>query len=177
MSKVCAVTGHRPTRFKFKYNEDYTLCKKIKKAILEQFKRMYDEQDVRHIYVGGALGVDMWAGEIALRLKEMPGYGDLQLHIALPFDGHDSKWDKRSRERMAFLIWHSTECVTIGKTNSSESYYARNRYMVDHADMLLAVFDNEKEMRSGTLHTVNYARKKQMPILLIHPDTARVSDG
>lgn len=25
---ACAVTGHRPSRFKFKYSEDYSLCKK-----------------------------------------------------------------------------------------------------------------------------------------------------
>ncbi len=24
---ACAITGHRPTRFRFKYNEDYSLCK------------------------------------------------------------------------------------------------------------------------------------------------------
>ena len=71
---ACAVTGHRPSRFKFKYSEDYSLCKKIKRAMLEQFKRLYDEHGVRRYYVGGALGVDMWAGELILRLKEQPGY-------------------------------------------------------------------------------------------------------
>ena len=92
---ACAVTGHRPSRFKFKYSEDYSLCKKIKRAMLEQFKRLYDEHGVRRYYVGGALGVDMWAGELILRLKEQPGYGDIELVVVLPFEGHDSKWDER----------------------------------------------------------------------------------
>ena len=175
MSKVCAVTGHRPSRFAFGYNENNALCKKIKETIFEQFKQMYDEQAVRHVYVGGAIGVDQWAGEAVLRLKEMPGYGDLRLHIALPFNGHDSRWNQNSRERLAFLIRHCDECVTVCQTSNRDSYLARNRYMVDHADMLLAVFDNKKSIRSGTMHTVNYARKQQMPILLIHPDTAEVS--
>ena len=43
---ACAVTGHRPTRFRFKYNEDYSLCKKLKRSMLEQFKKLYDEQGV-----------------------------------------------------------------------------------------------------------------------------------
>lgn len=174
MEKACAVTGHRPTRFKFKYNENYALCKKIKKAIMEQFKQMYDEDGVRHIFVGGALGVDMWAGEIALRLKETPGYEALKLHMALPFEGHDAQWDGCSRERLAFLIRHSAECVIVGEQDSRESYLARNRYLVDHADMLLAVYDNEKNPRSGTMYTVHYAQKKKLPIVLIHPDTAQV---
>ncbi len=142
---------------------------------MEQFRRMYDEDSMRHVYVGGVLGVDMWAGEIALRLKETPGYGDLQLHTILPFTGHDARWDARSRERLAFLIRHSAECVTVGEGDSRESYLARNRYMVDRADVLLAVYDNERNLRSGTMYTVNYARKKSIPIVLIHPDTARIT--
>lgn len=175
MSKGCAVTGHRPNRFEFKYNEEHALCKTIKKAILNEFMQMYDEQEVRHIYVGGALGVDMWAGEAALQLKETPGYSGLQLHVALPFEGHDSKWNQRCRERLASLIRHSDECVTVGNTGSRESYLARNCYLIDHADFLLAVYDDEKNLRSGTMHTVNYARKRNLPVVLIHPDTALIS--
>ena len=71
---VCAITGHRPSRFKFKYSEDYSLCKKIKANMLEVFRKLHDEQEVSCFYVGGALGVDMWAAEQILRLKEQPGY-------------------------------------------------------------------------------------------------------
>ena len=175
MSKTCAVTGYRPNRFAFKYNEEHPLCREIKEAISEQFKWMYEEQGVRHIYVGGALGVDMWAGEAVLRLKKTPGYSDLQLHIALPFEGHDSKWNWQCRERLAFLIRHSAECVTVCGMSSRESYLERNRYMADHADILLAVYDDEKNLRSGTMHTVHYAQMRNLPIVLIHPDTVQVS--
>ncbi len=47
--------------------------------------------------------------------------------------------------------------------------------MVDHADCLLAVYDNDRSIRSGTGMTVNYAKKKGLPITLIHPDTGVVS--
>ena len=92
---VCAITGHRPSRFKFKYSEDYALCKKIKANMLEVFRKLHDEKEVRRFYVGGALGVDMWAAEQILRLKEQPGYEDIELVVALPFVGHDAKWDQR----------------------------------------------------------------------------------
>ena len=71
--KVCAITGHRPTRFKFKYDEKSNGCKKIKSRLRSQFALLY-EKGVRTFYVGGAMGTDMWAGEILLRLKEQPGY-------------------------------------------------------------------------------------------------------
>lgn len=176
MYKVCAITGHRPTRFPFKYDENNNGCKRIKKRIRDQLIQLY-EQDFRQFWVGGALGVDMWAGEILLRLKEQPEYSEIQLMIALPFESHDTNWEVRSRRRMAFLIKHSTETVIVGKKEvpPAQNYRKRNEYIVDHADCLLAVYDNDRSIRSGTGMTVNYARKKKLPIILIHPDSAAIS--
>lgn len=138
----------------------------------EQFIALY-EKGVRRFLVGGALGIDQWAGEIILLLKEQPEYSDIELVVVLPYPGHDERWDTRSRERLAFLIRHSTECVTVGKTTCWNSYTQRNRYMVDHADCLVVVYDNNRVIRSGTAMTVDYAEKKNLPILLIHPDTGK----
>ncbi len=66
--KTCAITGHRPTRFRFKYNESYAGCKRLKKRLRGQFTLLYG-QGVRRFLVGGALGVDMWSREILLELK------------------------------------------------------------------------------------------------------------
>lgn len=171
---ICAITGHRPSRFKWKHKENHTGCKRLKKRLYEQFVQLY-EQGVRTFWVGGAMGVDMWAGEILLRLKEQPEYQDLELHIALPGPEHDKLWDERSKARMAFLIRHSAECVTVGEHLTPADYRKRNQYMVDRADVLLAVYDNDRSIRSGTGMTVNYARKRRAPIVLIHPDTGAVT--
>ena len=120
----------------------------------------------------------MWAGEILLRLKEQLEYREIQLMIALPFEGHDEGWIEHNRRRMAFLIRHSTETVIVGKNEASPAvnYRRRNEYTVDRADCLLAVYDNDRSIRSGTGMTVRLAEKKGLPITLIHPDTAQVSD-
>lgn len=174
--KSCAITGHRPTRFKWKYKENDTRCKRLKRVMREQLVLLY-EKGVRRFYVGGALGVDQWAGEILLRLKEQPEYGDIELVVALPFEDHDADWDARSRSRLRFLMDHSAETVTVGTPAESAAicYKKRNYYMVDHTDCLLAVYDNNRSIRSGTGMTVNYAKKKGLPIVLIHPDTDEVS--
>ncbi|WP_148509904.1 SLOG family protein [Hungatella hathewayi] len=170
----CAVTGHRPTRFKFKYKEDTAGCKRLKKRLHDQFVLLH-EKGVRQFYVGGALGVDMWAAEILLRLKEQQEYSEINLVVVLPFEGHDAKWDERSKKRMRF-IRHHAEVIVAGATHNPESYLKRNRYMVDRADYLVAVYDNDHTIRSGTGMTVNYAHKKrQLPVILIHPDTAAVT--
>lgn len=177
MKKSCAVAGCRPTRFKFKYNEDYSLCKRVKNVMLNQFKRLYDEENVRRFYVGGTLGVDMWAGEILLRLKETLGYEDIELVVVIPFLGHDEKWDERSKKRLSFLIQHSTEHLVIGKQDCKESYIKRNCYMIDHADYLVAVCDKDYSLQYKEIQMVKYAKEKKIPIVYIHPDTTKVESN
>lgn len=55
--KICAITGHRPVRFKWKYNENNNGCKRLKRRLKEQFTLLY-RQGVRRFYIGGAHGVD-----------------------------------------------------------------------------------------------------------------------
>lgn len=170
----CAIIGHRPTRFKFKYSENNTGCKRLKKRLHDQFISLY-EQGARRFLVGSSLGVDIWSGEILLKLKEQPEYSGIELVLVLPHPGHDARWDQRSKARLAFLLAHCAEHITVGTQANAESYYKRNRYMVDHSDCLLAVYDNDRTIRSGTGRTVQYAEKLGKPITLIHPDTGIVS--
>ena len=163
---VCAITGHRPSRFKFKYSEDYALCKKIKANMLEVFRKLHDEKEVRR---------DMWAAEQILRLKEQPGYEDIELVVALPFVGHDAKWDQRSKRRMEFILQHCSKKEVIGNEDCRESYVKRNCYMVDQANYLVAVYDDGRNLRSGTMQCVRYAQKNHVPVVLIHPDTAIIT--
>ena len=47
--------------------------------------------------------------------------------------------------------------------------------MVDHADYLVAVYDNKRNLRSGTMQTVRYAQNKGITISFVNPDTATVT--
>ena len=172
----CAVAGPKPTRFKFGYKEDNSLCRKIKKAMLRQFRRLYRKRGVRRFYIGGAIGVNLWAGELLLKLKEEPGYEDLELVVILPFPGHDAKWDVRSGKRLEYLIQHSTEHLTASTEDCQESYISQNRYLVDHAQYLVAVSEEHREQETGSFQVTAYAREKGLEIIYIHPDTAEATD-
>ena len=67
-------------RFKFGYKENYAGCKRLKKRLYEQFALLY-EKGVRRFYVGGSLGVDMWAGEQVLTLKEQAGLSLIHIYL------------------------------------------------------------------------------------------------
>lgn len=46
---ACAITGHRPSRFCFRYDENHPLCKRIKERLLEQFRMLHDEKMLPYI--------------------------------------------------------------------------------------------------------------------------------
>lgn len=88
----------------------------------------------------------MWSGEILLKLKEQPEYSDIELIIVLPHPEHDARCNERSKKRMLFLRAYCIECITVGTDPGPERYYKRNLYLVDHADCLVAVYDNDRTM-------------------------------
>lgn len=47
--------------------------------------------------------------------------------------------------------------------------------MIDQTVFLLAVYDNDRSLRDDSIQSVRYVEKKQKEIILIHPDTAKVT--
>ena len=171
---ACAFTGHRPDRYFFKYNELHPLCERIKAVLLEQAKDLYN-RGVRRFYVGGALGADMWAGEAVAALKSLPGYDEAELVCALPYKGYDSDWDDESHDRLHRLMSGCIEVKAVSGPEDKHAIKKRNQYLVDHSEILIAVYDEKRGLRSGTKQTVEYARKLNREIIFIHPETAAVS--
>lgn len=144
--------------------------------MMTQMKRLYNEKGVHRFYITGAVGVHMWAGELALQLKSQPGYGNVELAVVLPFPGYDSQWDVKSRKRMDSLIRNSAECVTIGQAASQKNYIRSNIYLVDRAQFLIAVSDHTNDSPQNLNQIVSRAVQKHLDIIFIHPDTAE-ADG
>lgn len=173
--RTCTITGHQPQRFKFKYNEHYKLCIKIKKALTAEIINFYN-QGVRIFWVGGSIGVDTWAGEIIIDLKKQKEYEDMRLCVALPFPDFKERYDARQQTRLRDILRVCDEQIITSEEESERAYQIRNEYMVNHSDCVLAVCDNGCVIRSGTGMTVNYAiKKRELPITFIHPDTADVT--
>lgn len=174
--RICTITGHRPQRFKFKYNEHYKLCIKIKKALTAEIINFYN-QGVRTFWIGGSIGVDTWAAEIIIELKKQKGYEDMRLCVALPFFDFKEHYDVRQQTRLRDILSACDEQIITSEAASERAYRIRNEYMVNQSDCVLAVYDNNRAIRSGTGMTVNYAHKKGIPIILIHPDTGAVTSA
>ena len=135
---IMAVTGHRPQRLKGQQ-------KLIKKWAIEQLTYFHPSA----IYNGMAQGADQI---IAIAAKEL----GIPIICCYPFP-------KQHFHPIEQWIMENNQTIFTSHNYSKESYYIRDCYMVDHADMLLCVWDGVGG--GGTFLTRNYAIKKNKKII------------
>ena len=74
----CAFSGHRAERFPWS-KENEMGCVRLKERLRQEILRAFEE-GYRYFLVGGATGVDTWAGELVLELKQ-DGYPCMALSM------------------------------------------------------------------------------------------------
>ena len=167
---ICAFTGHRPKSFPWGYDESAPACVALKKVLTEQITALADN-GVTGFISGMALGVDLWAAQTVLDLRKKNQA--LKLYCALPCEGQEKKWPAHSQRQYHSILKQADKSVWVGKNFTADCMLNRNRYMVDHSSVLLAVYNGG--YRSGTGMTVRDAKSKHRKIILIHPITREVS--
>ena len=163
--KICAFTGHRPKKFPWRYDETDSRCVKLKEALSEQIATLVDRDGVTDILVGGAEGADTWTAQTVLRLCEKNPV--LRLHCILPCRGQADKWSVSAREQYQEILDKADSVVYMYREYRNGCMLERNRFMVDHADMLLAVYNGER--RGGTAATIRYAQKLEKCVIILDP--------
>ncbi len=163
--KICCVTGHRPKSFPWKHKGDpanhYT---NEYQNIMKELLIAAIEEGFNYFISGGALGVDMDFAETVLFLRDYQ-YPDIKLEIAVPCLEQDKFWNEVDKTRYKDIIELADRVVLISKKATVESFYKRNEYMVDKAQLVF-VFWNEKE-KGGTYYTYQYAKSTHKSIRLI----------
>ncbi len=181
LEQACAFTGHRPYRLMLGKEGDNLAQSRLIEALMREIHAL-NFKGVRRFYTGMAQGVDLWCAEIVLELSKTAPF--IELVAALPFSGQERRWSAEARERYRRLLNGCSRVVDCSldhyksiEGSLSAAYLNRNRYMVDNAQFLLAVYDpNGAHLRSGTGQTVRYAQNKRRSIICIHPDTLAVSN-
>jgi uncharacterized phage-like protein YoqJ len=162
-STVC-FTGHRPKKFAFGYDEDHLDCQRIKELLREAVERSIAD-GYTHFISGMALGVDTWAAEIVLELRDSGT--SITLEAAIPCQNQERFWKEPSQKIYADILSR----VDV-KTLVSDYPYApylmikRDKYMVDNSARLIAIYDGTA---GGTQKTYDYAKKKNLDIVRIDP--------
>lgn len=166
----CAFTGHRPKSFPWKYNEDNLDCVLLKETMAAQITALTETGVVKY-FTGGADGVDCWAAEIVLTMREKNPA--LTLHCVLPYEGQADRWNAPAQERYYSILKRADSVTYVSREYYDGCLIDRNHRLVEAAELLLAVFNGVR--RSGTGATVNYARKLGREIIIIDPISRKVS--
>lgn len=167
-----ALTGHRPTKL-----GGYDIS-------TDSYKRLQDdlEQYIAHAlqthqtvvgHSGLALGADtIWSKAIFAMKEKHPDR--VLFHAEIPFMNQHGRWFKASD----INFWHhqvdnadfQSVYMDSDETHDNKSVGRalndRNNGMIDHADVLLAVWDGSS---SGTGNAVRYAKSKGKTIVFIEP--------
>jgi len=157
IASTCCFTGHRPEKLH------------LPEAIVrEQLSYAIDaaiREGHTRFLTGMSRGVDLWAAqEVIRRQKEYP---QLRLVACIPYQDFEKGWGL-SWQRVYRQVLEACEEIHIfSRAFSMESFSLRNRYMVEHAALVIAVFGGEK---GGTANTVRYAKKCGRRILVIGDD-------
>lgn len=155
-----SVTGHRPNKM-YGYNLKDTRWIELK----NKFKEILKQNNCTEAISGMALGVDTVFALAVLELKneDYP----IKLHCAIPCKNHSCKWIKESIDLYNKIL----SKADIVKLVSDEEYkpwlmQKRNKYMVNLADKVIAVWDGTN---GGTGNCVKYANKVKKDVIRILP--------
>ena len=132
----CCFSGHRPSKLPWGENEDDPRCRALKVRLRDALDAAY-EAGYRHFICGMAQGCDLYFCELALALRQR--HGDVSVEAAIPCPTQADGWPRAQQERYRRLVAACDYETLVQSSYSPGCMQRRNRYMVDHAALLLAV--------------------------------------
>ena len=145
----CCFTGHRPEKLT---RSEAEIKRDLEAAILQAI----DDGFVTFI-TGMARGVDIWAGEIVLQLRQHNP--NLHLIAAVPYGGFENRWASDWQMRYKDILDRADLVRYICKGYSRACFQIRNEWMVNRSARVIAVYNGEP---GGTRNTIEYAEKNKV---------------
>ena len=153
----CCFTGHRPDKLPWGENEEDPRCLAAKewleRAILSAYEKGY-----RHFLCGVARGADTYFAEAVLALRKR--FPDVTLECARPCESQADYWPQKDRSRYEGILNQCDYETMVQHSYTRGCMMRRNRYMVDHASHIIAMYDGIPE--GGTAQTLAYALRHRL---------------
>ena len=149
MHRVC-FTGHRPEKLT---QSEWLIKKDLENEIRQAIA------DGKNVFITGmARGVDIWAAEIVLKLRDAGQ--PIRLMCACPYDGFEQGWRNEWQEQYQAILAASDFVKYVCPSYNRACFQIRNEWMVNHSARVIAVFNGTP---SGTKNTVDYAWRSGVP--------------
>lgn len=166
--QVCCFTGHRPDKLPWGTNEWDPRCLELKVRLRQAVERAYDA-GYRHFISGMARGSDLYFAEAVLALRaQCP---DVLLECARPCESQSDRWPESERRRYDGILEQCNYETMVQHAYDRGCMMRRNRYMVDHSNRIISVYDGVP--KGGTAQTLAYALRRglETDIIPLEGDT------
>lgn len=162
-----ALIGHRPNKL-----AGYDLSQPFYQKLHAKLVSIIDDAIKTHpdttiwVHSGMALGADtVWGFAAKTAMENHPGI--VKFYAEIPVMSQPNKWFKQvDKDRWQTLYNMAEQKSVYAEVYSPIVMQERNTGMIDHADVLIAIWDGS---RGGTGNAVNYARKHNVPTTYFDP--------
>ena len=143
----CALTGHRELPETFD-----------NRRLFEELKEMI-HAGCNTFYCGMAEGFDLLALRLLMELKEEY---PILIEACIPFKGQEKSFSEKNRLLYRDLLKKCDRVIVLYERYQNGCFLARDRYMVDHSDILFAYCT---KTTGGSAYTVRYACSMGMQVV------------
>lgn len=157
-------TGHRAS--KIPYSDTSIEHEKLENVLKEQIIELI-WLGVSEFYTGGQNGIDELTALMVLYVAEEIGT-TANLHLVLPYKGVEKHYNLIQKEHFEHIKRQASTVTILHDKYTSGCFRARNSYMVDRSDFLIAV-QMLGDSSSGTQMTINMAMEKGIEVRVIDP--------
>ena len=157
----CSFSGHRPEKLPWGDNERDERCLTLKASIRQMVEKAYAD-GYRHFICGMARGCDTYFCEEVLHLRRR--VQDITLEAAIPCLSQSDGWTAEQQARYRDLLDLCNYRTVVQEKYDPGCMHRRNRYMVDHSQLLIAVHDGGS---GGTRYTIEYALRNRRDVLIL----------
>jgi uncharacterized phage-like protein YoqJ len=152
---IVSFTAHRPNKL-----GGYKLPNPIYIHVCQQIEKTLKRLNPEKIISGMALGGDMWAANIAIKLN-------IPFIAAIPFVGQEKAWPASSQKTYHKLLSKAAEKVIVCEGGyAAYKMQIRNEWMVNNSDILIGIWDGTN---GGTGNCISYAKSINKEIIYINP--------
>lgn len=163
---TCCFTGHRSRDLPFGGD----MRKQGMKCLASSLHMLIVEavNDGYKTFISGMSdGIDLICAHIVMEISKSGQYGRLKLVCALPYlQQYAEIVTVADKYKYSLIINQCDEKVVISQKNDKDRYKKRNRFMVENSSRIIGVL-KEKQFGSGTLQTVNMAKRSGLELRII----------
>lgn len=118
---------------------------KYLRKFIENRLKTFIEDGVEWFIIGGELGIELWAAEVILELKE--DYPDINLAVIFPYTSFGEKWNETNKGLLERII-HEADYVNYSSNKPYESpgqLHANQVFNIKNTDGAFLVYDTMNE--------------------------------